>query len=203
MGERGRRPRRVPVPAGRRGGRSPTTRRRPGHALALRRVVDGRRRRRPLPCLAEGRLTANRLAGDPAPALTVQARELLELLSGRNGRHRHGLPDARPRTAFYLGGWATAPQSKHLRSRHETALALAEQGPPLTYLRAGMVVGAQTESYRTLRYLVQRLPAMIAPAWLKSATQPIAIDDTLRYLVQDRRSWPRAAGKFRSSVRTF
>src|SRR3712207_8061471 len=47
-----------------------------------------------------------------------------------------------------------------------------------------MVVGAQSESYRTLRYLVQRLPVMIAPAWLKNATQPISIDDTLRYLVQ-------------------
>jgi uncharacterized protein YbjT (DUF2867 family) len=84
----------------------------------------------------------------------------------------------------YLGGLGDRPQSKHLRSRHETALALREHGPPLTYFRAGMVVGAQSESYRTLRYLVQRLPAMIAPAWLKNATQPIAIDDTLRYLVQ-------------------
>src|SRR4051794_34055198 len=84
----------------------------------------------------------------------------------------------------YLGGLGDRPRSKHLRSRHETALALAEHGPPLTYFRAGMVVGAQSESYRTLRYLVQRLPAMIAPAWLKNATQPIAIDDTLRYLVQ-------------------
>lgn len=83
----------------------------------------------------------------------------------------------------YLGGLGDRPQSKHLRSRHETALALAEHGPPLTYFRAGMVVGARSESYRTLRYLVQRLPAMIAPAWLKNATQPIAIDDTLRYLV--------------------
>ena len=45
-----------------------------------------------------------------------------------------------------------------------------------------MVVGAESESYRTLRYLVQRLPAMIAPAWLKNHTQPIAIDDTLSYL---------------------
>jgi uncharacterized protein YbjT (DUF2867 family) len=83
----------------------------------------------------------------------------------------------------YLGGLGHRPQSKHLRSRHETALALAEHGPPLTYFRASMVVGARSESYRTLRYLVQRLPAMIAPAWLKNATQPIAIDDTLRYLV--------------------
>jgi uncharacterized protein YbjT (DUF2867 family) len=85
---------------------------------------------------------------------------------------------------IYLGGLGDRPQSKHLRSRHETALALAEHGPPLTYFRAGMVVGAQSESYRTLRYLVQRLPAMIAPAWLKNETQPIAIDDTLGYLAQ-------------------
>jgi len=84
----------------------------------------------------------------------------------------------------YLGGLGDSRRSKHLRSRHETALALARHGPPLTYFRAGMVVGAQSESYRTLRYLVERLPAMIAPAWLKNATQPIAIDDTLSFLVQ-------------------
>lgn len=84
----------------------------------------------------------------------------------------------------YLGGLGDRPQSEHLRSRHETALALREHGPPLTYFRASMVVGAKSESYRTLRYLVQRLPAMIAPAWLKNDTQPIAIDDALAYLVQ-------------------
>ena len=56
--------------------------------------------------------------------------------------------------------------------------------PAADLLRAGMVVGPQSESYRTLRYLVQRLPAMIAPAWLKNATQPIAIDDTLSYLIE-------------------
>jgi uncharacterized protein YbjT (DUF2867 family) len=47
-----------------------------------------------------------------------------------------------------------------------------------------MVVGAGSESYRTLRYLVQRLPAMIAPAWLTTPTQPIAIDDAIAYLSQ-------------------
>jgi uncharacterized protein YbjT (DUF2867 family) len=83
---------------------------------------------------------------------------------------------------IYLGGLGDRPHSRHLRSRHETALALGEDGPPLTYFRAGMVVGPQSESYRTLRYLVQRLPAMIAPAWLKNLTQPIGIDDTLTYL---------------------
>jgi uncharacterized protein YbjT (DUF2867 family) len=82
----------------------------------------------------------------------------------------------------YLGGLGETPGSKHLRSRHETALVLGEQGPPLTYFRAAMVVGAGSESYKTLRYLVQRLPAMIAPAWLKTRTQPIAVDDVLEYL---------------------
>jgi uncharacterized protein YbjT (DUF2867 family) len=82
---------------------------------------------------------------------------------------------------IYIGGLGE-PHSRHLRSRHHTARVLAEHGPPLTYFRAGMVVGAGSESYRTLRYLVERLPAMIAPAWLKVPTQPIAIDDVLAYL---------------------
>jgi uncharacterized protein YbjT (DUF2867 family) len=84
----------------------------------------------------------------------------------------------------YLGGLGDQPGSEHLRSRHETAQALAAEGPPLTYFRAAMVVGARSESYRTLRYLVERLPAMIAPAWLSTKTQPIAIDDVLSYLEQ-------------------
>ncbi len=116
---------------------------------------------------------------------------------GRGGGADFAARERRAATAFaamasaegvarvvYLGGLGDRPQSEHLRSRHETALALRESGPPLTYFRASMVVGAKSESYRTLRYLVQRLPAMIAPAWLKNDTQPIAIDDALAYLVQ-------------------
>jgi uncharacterized protein YbjT (DUF2867 family) len=45
-----------------------------------------------------------------------------------------------------------------------------------------MVVGAGSESYVTLRHLVERLPLMVAPAWLQTPTQPIAIDDVLGYL---------------------
>lgn len=82
----------------------------------------------------------------------------------------------------YLGGLGDEPSSAHLRSRHETALALAAEGPPLTYFRAGMIVGCGSESFRTLRYLVKRLPVMIAPRWLRNATQPIGVDDTIRYL---------------------
>ena len=83
---------------------------------------------------------------------------------------------------IYLGGLGDESRSKHLRSRHETARILAAEGPPLTYFRAAMVVGAGSESYRTLRYLVGRLPVMIAPTWLRIATQPIGIDATVEYL---------------------
>lgn len=86
------------------------------------------------------------------------------------------------RRIVYLGGLGEEDTSKHLRSRHETAQVLAAEGPALTYLRAAMVVGAGSESYRTLRYLVQRLPVMIAPAWLKVDTQPIGVEDVVEYL---------------------
>ena len=81
----------------------------------------------------------------------------------------------------YLGGLGD-PGSRHLRSRHETANTLAAEGPPLTYFRAAMVVGWGSESFRTLYHLVDRLPVMVAPAWLRTATQPIGVDDVLGYL---------------------
>jgi uncharacterized protein YbjT (DUF2867 family) len=84
---------------------------------------------------------------------------------------------------IYLGGLGQ-PGSKHLQSRHETARILSDEGPPLTYFRAAMVVGSGSESFRTLRYLVQRLPIMIAPSWLRTPTQPIGIDDVIGYLTQ-------------------
>jgi uncharacterized protein YbjT (DUF2867 family) len=82
----------------------------------------------------------------------------------------------------YLGGLGDERASKHLGSRAETARVLTTWGPPLTYFRAAMVVGAGSESYRTLRYLVGRLPVMIAPSWLQTDTQPIGIDAAVKYL---------------------
>jgi uncharacterized protein YbjT (DUF2867 family) len=83
---------------------------------------------------------------------------------------------------IYLGGLGGDDASEHLQSRHRTAQVLAAEGPPLTYFRAAMVVGAGSESYKTLRYLVGRLPVMIAPNWLRTDTQPIGIDATIEYL---------------------
>ena len=86
----------------------------------------------------------------------------------------------------YLGGLGDLPGSPHLRSRLRVGEILRDEGPPLTWFRAGMVVGAGSESYRTLRSLVERLPVMLAPSWLTTPTQAIAIDDVLRYLMDCR-----------------
>jgi uncharacterized protein YbjT (DUF2867 family) len=86
----------------------------------------------------------------------------------------------------YLGGLGDRPGSQHLRSRLRVGEILRDEGPPLTWFRAGMVVGAGSESYRTLRSLVERLPVMLAPSWLATPTQAIAINDVLRYLVDCR-----------------
>jgi uncharacterized protein YbjT (DUF2867 family) len=83
----------------------------------------------------------------------------------------------------YLGGLGgAAGASRHLRSRHQTAEALASSGVPLTYFRAAAVIGAGSESFLTVVHLVKRLPVMVTPRWTAVRTQPIAIDDVVAYL---------------------
>jgi uncharacterized protein YbjT (DUF2867 family) len=83
---------------------------------------------------------------------------------------------------IYLGGLGEDSTSRHLSSRHEVAEALRRDGPPLTYFRAAMVIGPGSESYELLRGIVQRLPALPAPRWLHTKTQPIGATDVVDYL---------------------
>ncbi len=82
----------------------------------------------------------------------------------------------------YLGGLGADDGSPHLASRHLTAEALAEAGPPLTYFRAAMIIAPQSESYVLLKSIATRVPALPAPQWLNSRTQPIGIKDVVAYL---------------------
>ena len=82
---------------------------------------------------------------------------------------------------IYLGGLGEG-KSKHLRSRQETADALKSTGLPMTYLRAAVVLGGGSESFRTVYYLVKRLPLMVTPRWTTTRTQPIAAADVVSYL---------------------
>jgi uncharacterized protein YbjT (DUF2867 family) len=85
---------------------------------------------------------------------------------------------------IYLGGLGDeeADLSRHLSSRHEIGRVLAEDGPPVVELRAAMVLGSQSASFRMLSDLVHRLPAMIVPRWVETPSQPIAIADVIEYL---------------------
>jgi len=80
----------------------------------------------------------------------------------------------------YLGGLGEG--SKHLDSRHATARALQAGEVPVTYFRAAAVIGAGSESFRTVFYLVRRLPVMVTPRWVATRTQPIAVADAVSYL---------------------
>jgi uncharacterized protein YbjT (DUF2867 family) len=89
------------------------------------------------------------------------------------------------RQIVYLGGLGDDRRdlSPHLRSRVETATALASGSVPVTTLRAAVVVGRGSAGFETVVALVDRLPAMIAPRWVSTPTQPIALADVVRYLV--------------------
>ncbi len=85
----------------------------------------------------------------------------------------------------YLGGLGdNRPDlSPHLRSRLETGVALSSGAVPVTTLRAAVVIGRGSAAFETIVSLVDRLPAMIAPKWVATPTQPIALADVVRYLV--------------------
>ncbi|MCA9820384.1 MAG: NAD(P)H-binding protein [Nitrosarchaeum sp.] len=85
---------------------------------------------------------------------------------------------------IYLGGLVndSLELSPHMRSRKEVGKILASGRIPVTELRASLIIGAQGGSYAMLRYLVERLPVMVCPSWVKSLAQPIAVDDVISYL---------------------
>ncbi len=86
---------------------------------------------------------------------------------------------------IYLGGLGDEEDdlSAHLRSRREVEKLLGSDGIPVTVLRAGIVVGHEGISWEITRQLVQHLPAMVTPRWVRTRTQPIAVSDVVKYLL--------------------
>jgi len=84
----------------------------------------------------------------------------------------------------YLGGLGDHADelSPHLRSRAETAATLRGGSVPVTILRAAIVIGRGSAGFETIVSLVDRLPVMIAPRWVSTPTQPIALADVVGYL---------------------
>ncbi len=89
---------------------------------------------------------------------------------------------------IYLG--ALLPQnvegselSQHLQSREKVQTILQASGVPLTTLRASIIVGSGSASFEMIRDLVEKLPVMITPKWVRTECQPIAIRNIIYYLV--------------------
>jgi uncharacterized protein YbjT (DUF2867 family) len=99
------------------------------------------------------------------------------------------------RRIVYLGGLQPAGRaSAHLASRGETGDVLRQGPVPVTELRAGIVIGAGSAAFEVIRDLVFHLPLLPTPAWVRSRSQPIALDDVLEYLVRVP-DLPQAAGR--------
>jgi hypothetical protein len=71
-----------------------------------------------------------------------------------------------------------------MRSRLETGNILGSSGVPVAELRASIVIGSGSASFELIRALVERLPVMLTPRWVRTAAQPIGIEDVISYLVE-------------------
>jgi uncharacterized protein YbjT (DUF2867 family) len=88
------------------------------------------------------------------------------------------------RRVIYLGGLGGgATLSPHLASRQEVGRILADSGVPTLEFRASIVIGSGSLSFEMTRALVERLPIMITPRWVRTRAQPIAVEDLIAYLV--------------------
>ena len=84
---------------------------------------------------------------------------------------------------IYLSGITNEDNlSKHLKSRKNVEDALASKKYALTIFKAGIIVGSGSSSFEIIRDLVEKLPVMIAPKWLNTRTQPLAVRDVLSFL---------------------
>jgi uncharacterized protein YbjT (DUF2867 family) len=105
----------------------------------------------------------------------------LETLSAVN--FKKWLEQTRVKQVIYLSGIVNEKElSRHLSSRKNVENILPSQVYALTTLRAGIIVGSGSASFEIIRDLVEKMPVMIAPRWLGTKCQPIAIRNVVEYL---------------------
>ncbi|NQU69824.1 MAG: SDR family oxidoreductase [Rhodospirillales bacterium] len=98
----------------------------------------------------------------------------------------HAAREASLKRIIFLGGLGSADRelSPHLRSRQEVGRILRTSGVPTIELRASIIIGSGSLSFEMIRALVDRLPVMITPRWVRVPAQPIQINDVLAYLIE-------------------
>lgn len=115
-------------------------------------------------------------SGDDLIAMETEAAQNVVNAAENNGVQR----------IIYLGGLGRdAPSpSKHLQSRHKTGDVLRTGNVPVTELAAGVIIGSGSASFEVMHHLVNKVPVMITPKWVRLQTQPIGISDILNYLLE-------------------
>ncbi len=106
----------------------------------------------------------------------------MEKICATNFKNR--IEETNAKQVIYLSGISNAEEiSKHLSSRKNVESILSSNKYALTTLRAGIIVGSGSASFEIIRDLVEKLPFMIAPKWLNTKCQPIAIRNVIEFLV--------------------
>jgi uncharacterized protein YbjT (DUF2867 family) len=83
----------------------------------------------------------------------------------------------------YLGELGDASASERVKDRQAIGRLLMEGAVPVTELRAGVIIGSGSAWFEMIRHTTELLPLMVIPSWIRTRTQPIAIRDVLRALV--------------------
>lgn len=106
----------------------------------------------------------------------------MEAVCATNFKKR--IEETNARQVIYLSGISNADElSKHLSSRKNVETVLSGSSFALTTLKAGIIVGSGSASFEIIRDLVEKLPFMITPRWLKTKCQPIAIRNVVEFLI--------------------
>jgi uncharacterized protein YbjT (DUF2867 family) len=107
--------------------------------------------------------------------------EKMEEISAVNFKNR--IQQTKARQVIYLSGIVNEEiLSKHLTSRRNVERLLVSGSYSLTTLRAGIIIGSGSASFEIIRDLVEKLPVMIAPRWVNTRSQPIAISNVIEFL---------------------
>jgi uncharacterized protein YbjT (DUF2867 family) len=108
--------------------------------------------------------------------------ETMEEICAANFKSR--IEQTNAKQVIYLSGISNSKElSKHLSSRKNVETTLADSKFALTTLKAGIIVGSGSASFEIIRDLVEKLPFMITPKWLKTKCQPIAIRNVIQFLI--------------------
>ncbi len=115
---------------------------------------------------------------------SMAATKQYEALEKQSAVHfREALNKTKVKQVIYLSGIVNSQTlSRHLNSRKNVEIELAKGGYALTTVRAGIIIGSGSASFEIIRDLVEKLPVMIAPKWLKTKCQPIGVTDVINIL---------------------